>query len=72
MASKIEAAQYAVAPDSSCGACVVASGNDLNSIRAVFGTDAKYGTKGTLFLTPGTALEKQAVKDHQEKMVRPT
>jgi delta-1-pyrroline-5-carboxylate synthetase len=63
MASKIEAASAAVRPGSQCSACVVASGSDLNSIRAVLGSDPKYGTRGTLFCTAGSDLEAQAIKD---------
>jgi delta-1-pyrroline-5-carboxylate synthetase len=63
MASKIEAATNAVAPGSTCTACVVASGADLNAIRAIFGPENKFGSKGTLFCTPGSALEKQAIID---------
>jgi glutamate 5-kinase len=69
MGSKIDAAMSAVAPGSKCSACVVASGADLNSIRAVFGPYAKFGNKGTMFLTPGSALEKQALKDMNEAQV---
>jgi hypothetical protein len=63
MASKIEAATNAVAPGSTCTACVVASGADLNAIRAIFGPENRFGSKGTLFCTPGSALEKQAIID---------
>lgn len=65
MASKIEAATNAVAPGTSCAACVVASGADLNAVRSILGRDTKYGNKGTLFLTPGSALEKQAINELQ-------
>ena len=70
MASKIEAATSAVLPGSKCGACVVASGADLNSIRAVLGPSPKYGCKGTLFVTPGSDLATQAIHDIQEESVR--
>ena len=63
MSSKIEAATSAVKPGSNCSACVVAAGSDLNSIRAILGSDPQYGTKGTLFVTPGSELEKQALAD---------
>jgi delta-1-pyrroline-5-carboxylate synthetase len=63
MGSKIEAASAAVRPGAICSACVVASGSDLNSIRAILGSDPKYGTRGTLFCTPGSDLEKQAIQD---------
>lgn len=63
MQSKIDAALGAVATGSSCTACVVASGNDLNVIRAILGPDNKFGSKGTLFCTPGSKLEEQAKID---------
>jgi hypothetical protein len=66
MASKIEAATNAVAPGSKCSACVVMSGADLNSIRAILGPDNTFGGVGTLFLTPDSLLEKQAIKDAEE------
>jgi delta-1-pyrroline-5-carboxylate synthetase len=66
MGSKIDAALTAVRPGSSCSACVVAAGSDLNCIRAVLGKDPKYGTRGTLFCTPGGELEKQALREAQE------
>ena len=70
MGSKIDAATNAVAPGSKCSACVVAAGTDLNSIRAVFGPDTKFGEVGTLFVTPGSSLEEQAIKDEQASAVR--
>lgn len=71
MASKIGAAVSAVLPGSSCSACVVASGADLNSIRAVLGNDPKVKYScGTLFVTPGSALEEQAMKDFPTGSVR--
>lgn len=63
MGSKIEAATDAVAPGSKCLACVVSGGSDLNAIRSILGPSPKYGQKGTLFVTPGTDLEKQALLD---------
>lgn len=63
MASKIQAATSAVAAGSICSACVVASGADLNAIRAVLGDSTEFGTKGTLFCRPGSKLEEQALKD---------
>lgn len=64
MASKINAAMSAVQPGSNCSACVVASGADLNSIRSVLGRNPKaMKTIGTLFVTPGSALEAQAIID---------
>jgi hypothetical protein len=35
------------------------------------GKSAKYGKKGTLFLSPGSALEKQALGDLEASKVRP-
>ena len=69
MASKIDAATNAVAPGSKCSACVVASGADLNTIRSILGPEYKYGTKGTLFVTPGSDLERQALKELKEAQV---
>lgn len=63
MASKIEAATSAVAPGSRCGACVIASGADLSSIRSIFVKDETFSNKGTLFLTPGSSIEQQAIKE---------
>jgi len=63
MASKIDAAVSAVSPGSKCTACVVASGNDLNALRGILGPDDKFGSKGTLFCTPDSLLEKQAKVD---------
>lgn len=70
MSSKISAALSAVQPGSTCSACVVGSGNDLNCIRAVLGRDPSYGSRGTLFVTPGSELEAQAMKDFPENGVR--
>lgn len=69
MASKIESATAAVAVGSSCRACVVASGGDLNSIRAILGPRNNFGVKGTLFVTPGSDLEAQAIQDIKEQEV---
>jgi delta-1-pyrroline-5-carboxylate synthetase len=63
MASKIDAALSAVSPGSNCTACIVTSGNDLNAIRGILGPDGKFGSKGTLFCTPDSLLEKQAILD---------
>jgi len=63
MASKIDAALSAVSPGSNCTACIVTSGNDLNAIRGILGPDDKFGSKGTLFCTPDSLLEKQAILD---------
>lgn len=66
MASKIEAALSAVQSGSPTRACVVAGGNDLNSIRSVLAPHgSKYGTKGTLFCQAGSSLEQQARKEIQ-------
>jgi len=64
MRSKIDAASAAVQPGSSCRACVVASGNDLNSVRSVLGKSPEYKSTGTLFCTPGSELDKQAREDY--------
>lgn len=68
MDSKISAAQSAVEPGSQCRACVVLSGADLNAIRSVTSKDydASIGSKGTLFATPGSELEKQAIKEIED------
>mmetsp|Transcript_43878 Transcript_43878/g.93318 ORF Transcript_43878/g.93318 Transcript_43878/m.93318 type:complete len:831 (-) Transcript_43878:112-2604(-) len=68
MASKIAAAQTAVEPGSPCRACLVLSGTDLDSIRSVTSKefDPAVGLKGTLFATPGSALEKQALKEMED------
>jgi delta-1-pyrroline-5-carboxylate synthetase len=63
MASKIDAALSAVSPGSNCTACIVTSGNDLNAIRGILGPDDKFGSNGTLFCTPDSLLEKQAILD---------
>lgn len=68
MAAKIDAAVSVVKPGSSCGACVIAAGHDLNAIRAVLGLNESgkvYESVGTLFCTPGSELEIQAIKDVQ-------
>lgn len=70
MAAKIEAASSAVKPGSRCSACVVAAGSDLNSIRAVLGRNPEHKSRGTLFVTPGSSLEKQAIIDMLSTEVR--
>ena len=69
MGSKINAAQFAVSPGSQCRACVVVSGADLDSIRSVaskeYEVDAGETPKGTLFCTPDSELEKQAMLDSE-------
>jgi delta-1-pyrroline-5-carboxylate synthetase len=65
MAAKIEAARMAVSPGSTCTACVVAAGSDLNSVRSILSRnldpETAFPPKGTLFATPGSDLEKQAL-----------
>lgn len=66
MAAKIEAAQKAVRPGSNCAACVVAAGSDLNAVRSILYPNYKkeFGpSKGTLFCTPGSDLEKLAITE---------
>ena len=63
MSSKIEAASAAVRAGSNCSACVIAAGSDLNTIRAVLGRAQNYVSPGTLFCTPGSDLERQALVD---------
>lgn len=69
MSSKISAAVSAVQPGSTCSACVIASGADLNGIRAVLGSANAYEYNiGTLFVTPGSELEKQAMEDFADEL----
>lgn len=66
MSAKIAAARMAVKPGSTCTACVVASGSDLDSVRSILGRDysSELGPpKGTLFATPGSDLEKHALEE---------
>ena len=66
MAAKIEAAQMAVSPGSACAACIVAAGSDLDSVRSILAReyDPEFGPpKGTLFATPGSDLEKEALEE---------
>ena len=67
MDSKISAAKMAVAPGSQCRACVVLSGADLDSIRSVASKDydGDLVPKGTLFATPDSELERQAIIDSE-------
>eukprot|EP00566_Odontella_aurita_P004847 CAMPEP_0113584190 /NCGR_PEP_ID=MMETSP0015_2-20120614/32963_1 /TAXON_ID=2838 /ORGANISM="Odontella" /LENGTH=806 /DNA_ID=CAMNT_0000489207 /DNA_START=243 /DNA_END=2663 /DNA_ORIENTATION=+ /assembly_acc=CAM_ASM_000160 len=68
MSSKIDAALAAVEPGSRCNACVVAAGSDLDTIRATLSQkyDPSFGApRGTLFVTPGTDLEVQALKEQK-------
>jgi len=70
MGSKISAAQFCVSPGSQCRACVVLSGADLDSIRSVASKDFDESEitepKGTLFATPDSELEKQALLDFED------
>jgi len=72
MGAKIDAAIEAVQPyaGSKCTACVVVSGHDLDSIRSVLG-HSKEGIsdsqKGTLFVTPGTGLYNEAMREMEEE-----
>lgn len=66
MKAKIEAAESAVKPGSSCTACLVASGHDLDAIVSILGPsyDPSFGPpKGTLIATPGTELHDQCIKE---------
>jgi len=70
MKAKIAAASRAVAPGSTCCACVIANGADLNCINAILGPtyDPSFGgPKGTLFVTPGSELDKLASLEHQDE-----
>ena len=80
MSAKIEAALSAVKPGSRCNACVVAAGSDLNVIRGILSPTYdpsshsplphhQNSPKGTLFITPDTDLEHQALEEmaHDEK-----
>jgi len=61
MAAKIGAAMSAVKPGSTCSACVIAGGHDLDTIHAVLHPIYdKDPPRGTLFATPDTDLYKQA------------
>ena len=52
---------------------VVLSGADLNAIRSVtsktYNPSLNNGPKGTLFATPGSVLEKQALSELEEMQV---
>ena len=65
MAAKIDAARKAVAPGSTCTACVIAAGSDLTSIRSILSPEYKpeYGSKGTLFATPKSDLAQLAASE---------
>jgi delta-1-pyrroline-5-carboxylate synthetase len=67
MSAKIDSAEMAVSPGSSCTACIVACGHDLDVVRSIFGRtfapEISNPPKGTLFATPGSDLEKQATDE---------
>jgi delta-1-pyrroline-5-carboxylate synthetase len=67
MEAKISAAEMAVSPGSTCTACVVACGHDLDSVRSILGRNfhpkLSHPPKGTLFATPGSDLEKEATAE---------
>jgi delta-1-pyrroline-5-carboxylate synthetase len=67
MAAKIDSAEMAVSPGSSCTACIVACGHDLDVVRSIFGRtyepEISNPPKGTLFATPGSDLEKEATDE---------
>ena len=72
MESKISAAQFAVAEGSKCRACIVCNGDDMNAIRSVVGGEdwENHGSvTGTLFATPGSDLEKMALREIEEAKV---
>lgn len=70
MSAKIMAAQLAVKPGSSCAACVVACGSDLDVIRSILGREYKDDLanppRGTLFATPGSDFEQSAMQDYKD------
>jgi len=70
MGAKIDAATSAVAEGSNCEACIIASGSDLNSIRAILGPEPRFEAKGTLFLTPCSEIEKQTIEELDVAKVR--
>lgn len=72
MAAKIDAAMSAVKPGSSCSACIIAGGHDLDTVSAVL--DEKFDSyagspRGTLFATPGSDLYEQAKLELETAMV---
>ena len=70
MDSKINVARLAVSVGSRCRACVVLSGADLESIQSMVRKEYDGPPpKGTLFATPGSGLEKQALMDVQDDEV---
>lgn len=73
MSAKIAAAQMAVNRGSACTACIVAAGSDLDSVRSILSTEynPEFGPpKGTLFATPGSDLETQALEEMDKWEVR--
>ena len=70
MGAKIAAALGAVEAGSTCNACVVIGGDDLNAIRSIVGRRPKdYAPKGTLFVTPGTQLHELASEEEEAEKV---
>jgi len=72
MAAKIDAAISAVKPGSSCSACVIAGGHDLDTVSAVLDENfdsSTGGPRGTLFVTPGSDLYEQAKLEFETAMV---
>jgi len=72
MGAKIEAALSSVREGSTCEACVVVAGSDLDAIRAILGSHNKprFGPpKGTLFAKPGTALFQMAKEESKIDMI---
>lgn len=68
MGAKIAAAQKAVESGSACVACVIASGNDLNSVRSILAREYDLETfgdepKGTLFASPASDLALKALEE---------
>jgi len=64
MAAKIDAAVGAVKPGSTCRACVITSGSDIECVRSILSPEyVPENAKGTLFVTPGTDLEALAVSE---------
>lgn len=63
MGAKIEAAMNAV-KDSPCQTCVIASGNELDTISSVLGEFDGKPPKGTLFVNPRSPLFEVALKEN--------
>ena len=67
MGAKIDAALNSVKPGSSCQACVIAAGFEMDTISSVLGAYEKGAKpKGTLFLTGGGDLFDFAVEEARE------